>query len=87
MFPLIREWEESNERRDAFCEKHNLPVSTFSYWRTRYARSQKAAVQPGFVKLQAEVEGHLEVVYPNGVKVRLPQGSSLAEVRSLIKLV
>lgn len=87
MFAIIEQWESSQESREAFCQSHNLSVSTFSYWRTKYAKAKKQAGEPGFVQLQACMSDNLEVIYPNGVRVKVPQGSSLADLRALIQLV
>ena len=87
MFPIIEEWENCNESRETFCQRHNLPLSTFSYWRTKYAQGRSTTSEPGFVKLRPELHDSLEVIYPNGVRVRLSQNSSLADLRALIQLV
>jgi len=86
MFPLISEWEESKATQAAFCELHNITMSTFAYWRGKYLES-KDHQPPGFKKLELEWSTSLEVVYPNGVKIRLPERMSLSEVRMLIQLV
>lgn len=87
MFAIIEQWESSQESREAFCQSHNLPVSTFSYWRTKYAKAKEQPREPGFVQLKPRISDNLEVIYPNGVRVKVPQGSSLADLRALIQLV
>lgn len=86
MYPLMERWEESLTPRTVFCEEHKIPLSTFSYWRSRYLRS-KEQEPSGFVKLEPEWLLSLEIVYPNGVKVRLPEKTSLSDLRTLIELV
>lgn len=88
MFALIEQWKESSEPRKAFCQKHGLAESTFSYWYSKYRKSTNNSGQPGgFVNVQPSLHDNLEVVYPNGVKIRLPQDTSLADLRALIQLV
>lgn len=91
MFPIIEEWESSDENREAFCRRHNVSLSTFSYWRTRYAKSKIGATahqQGKFIELSPETfEDYLEILYPNGVRLRLPSGSSLSSLQTLIGLV
>ncbi len=86
MFPIIEEWERSSESREEFCNRHNLQLSTFSYWRTRYAKST-ANPTPGFVQVDPGLDENLEVIYPNGVIIRLPGTSSLSQLQALIGLV
>jgi len=85
MFALIEQWEESSESRKAFCRKHNLAPSTFSYWYSKY-RKPGPSKEPGFVEVQPHLSRSLELIYPNGVRIRLPQDTSLAELRTLISL-
>ena len=87
MFDLISRWEDSDEGRTTFCNAHGVTLSTFSYWRTKYRKSKKAMSSKGFVELKPTLSMGLEVVYPNGVIVRLPQTSSLSDLRALVQLV
>ena len=86
MFPLMDQWEESKATQAEFCKAHDIPLSTFTYWRGKYLAS-KSQQSPGFVKLEPGWTSSLEVVYPNGVKLRLAESTSLSEVRMLIQLV
>ena len=87
MFPLLEEWENCNESREAFCQRHHLQLSTFGYWRTKYVQANKLPRASGFVKLSPPLQDPLEVEYPNGVKLRLPANTSLADLQALIQLV
>jgi len=87
MFSLIDEWTSSNQTQLAFCQLKGLAPSTFSYWRKKYleAHDQEAA---GFTEVLPEVGSKIEVCYPNGVKVTLPeQGSSLPLIQALVRLI
>ena len=87
MFELMRQWEESNEDRISFCKAHGLALATFCYWRTKYRKSQGASPSRGFVELKPISPLSLEIVYPNGVIIRMPQSSSLTEVKALVQLI
>lgn len=90
MFPIIEEWESSPESMGQFCERHQIPKSTFSYWRTRYSKNnQKSRVNRAeFLEVRMDhVSVDLEIIYPNGVKLRLPQNSPMSQLRTLIQLV
>ncbi len=87
MFSLIGQWEESDEDRATFCKKRGLTVATFSYWRTKYLKSQKSNTPQGFVELKPLSRMPVEIVYPNGVIIRLPSSSSASDLKALIQLV
>ena len=87
MFELIRQWAEGDCDRISFCQANGLALATFSYWRDKYQKSQEASVYQGFVELKPIFLLSLEIVYPNGVIVRLPQSSSLSDVKALVQLI
>ena len=86
MFDLISRWENSDEDRTTFCNAHGVTLFTFSYWRTKYLKSQGTPTASGFFELKPAIPKCLEIVYPNGVVVRLPHTSSLSELKALIQL-
>ena len=74
MYPLVEQWLESGERQLTFCDSHNLTVSTFSYWVRKYRRQNNVSeAGSSFVPLsiQSPVGREIEIIYPNGVKVRV----------------
>jgi hypothetical protein len=86
MFELIRRWEESDEDRATFCKANNLTISTFSYWRTKYRKSQGPSSN-GFIELKPTSVTALEIIYPNGVVIRIPPATTLSALKGLIRLV
>lgn len=87
MFRLIRQWEECEKDRATFCREFGLTVATFSYWRTKYLRALKSTTSGEFVELKALTPMPVEIVYPNGVMIRLPQSSSISDLKALIRLI
>jgi len=87
MFRLISLWEESAEDRATFCKEHGLTVATFSYWRTKYRKSQMSLASKGFVELKPISHLPIEIVYPNGVILRLSQSSTTSELKAMVQLV
>lgn len=88
MFSLIREWESSDLDRLTFCKEHDIKVSKFSYWRTKYKHSQSADTQAeGFVKVNPKTCSSIELLYPNGVKAILPPEIDHVTLSTLIHLV
>jgi hypothetical protein len=86
MFALISEWESGADRRDVFCDRNGITLATFSYWRTKYRR-EGTQLSPRFIELKPSTPVNLEVVYPNGVIVRLPESRPLSDLQALIGLV
>ena len=86
MFPLMVQWESSSESRESFCELHSISLSTFSYWRGKYLKAQDTADSAGFIRLQPSTLSQLELQYPKGVKICLPEQTSLSVLRSLVHL-
>ncbi|TPE43341.1 IS66 family insertion sequence element accessory protein TnpA [Pontibacter mangrovi] len=71
MLQLVELYEESGLSQRAFCQEQGLKLSQFTYW-IHKVRKEKQATS-GFVQLSPpEPAAQLEVIYPNGVKVRLP---------------
>lgn len=94
-FALIIEWEQSKEPQEYFCQKHNIKVPTFSYWRTRYIAKNKQQPKKtkAFVPVLPEPSAHLtkskpsegiQVLLPNGVKLQLPLTMDLKDMLTLI---
>lgn len=84
MYELMLAYEQSGQRREVFCEAHNLKLATFSYWRTKYLSAQR--VKPGFVSLiPSSVSGdRIELSYGE-VVLRLGPGVSADYLAALIK--
>lgn len=85
MFPLMASWESSPQDRKEFCELHELTLATFSYWRTKYLKFQRSPAEL-FSELQPEISGKIEITYPNGVKVCLPNNGRLSTIKALLGL-
>lgn len=78
MFALIDQWRASGLRRDEFCREHQIKISTFSYWTTRKNRADREQAV-GFVRIEPagspSGQDHVELIYPNGVRLRIGAGS------------
>ncbi len=50
---LLQSFEQSGEDIRVFCQAHNIGVSTFQKWKSRYGKKEAAPVEEdGFVSLQ-----------------------------------
>lgn len=90
MFALIEQWEQSKQTKVLFCEQHGIVKSNFYYWLKKYSLEQ--SVSTGFVPVLvrrsiSELNQAIEVHYPSGVSVRVPVGSSITLLKTLIDLI
>lgn len=90
MFALVEQWEQSKQTKILFCEQQGIVKSSFYYWLKKYHREQ--SVSSGFVPVLvrrsfSELNQAIEVHYPSGVSVRVPAGSSVTLLKTLIDLI
>lgn len=89
MFPLIEEWQSSGLTKKAYCKRKDIPFSLFFYWQKKYNEQQQAG---GFLpinignKSKTSGKGFIEVKYPNGVIIRLPQDTGSEVIRRCVYL-
>lgn len=90
MFSLIKSCKESGMSNKDFCQQHGIGQGMFYYWQKKLQES-KQELSSGFISVKVKNEFSLtnpiEIGYPNGVKLRLAQGTDLSVVRVLIGLV
>jgi hypothetical protein len=86
MYPLIELWLETRPNQSDFREKHQIPRSVFAYWLKKY-RSERSYKESGggFVALSVKSVpvAAVEVVFPNGVVVRMCSGADAGFIREL----
>jgi hypothetical protein len=90
MFTMIKASQESGISNKAYCEREGIRPANFYYWQKRYRESQ-IKTEDKFIPMQVEqtLNGlkEIEICYPNGVRVKLPQGIDLSVIRSFIGLL
>ena len=74
MYPLVERYLEGHKTQKAFCAEHGISTSILCYWLAKYR--QEATEEPGaFIEITPsaapEDQALLELVYPNGVRLRL----------------
>ena len=92
MFPLVEAYLASAQTQIQFCQDHDLSVAVLGYWLRKYEAAaeplaEKAPTGAAWVELTpAAVSGEaaLELLYPNGVRLRVPAGVEVAYVHQLI---
>jgi hypothetical protein len=85
IYPLIAKYEQQSDlTQKQFCKKHDLSISTFSYWLSKYRRSGQVAnnqdsLAPHFDQLTVTdlasstfSSSVIRITYPSGVKLEIP---------------
>jgi hypothetical protein len=90
MFALIKACKESGHNNKTFCEQQGIGQATFYYWQRKF-RENAINVSDEFIPVRVQQSANctkeIEICYPNGVRVKLPQGSDLSIIRSFIGLL
>ncbi len=83
MSALVAEWQAGGLSQKEFCGRHDIKLATFAYWRKKCKTEELTSPEIGFHEILPLTSGQVEIRYPNGVVVSLPQ----ADVDSLKALV
>lgn len=78
---LVLEYERGGLTQRAFCAKQRINFSTFKYWLARVRRQKQS--ESGFLPLQviasksgAELSASVEIVYPDGIILKLNRATA-----------
>ncbi|MBW7846413.1 MAG: hypothetical protein M9900_09165 [Flavobacteriales bacterium] len=83
MLAHVAAWKASGQPRKSYCSAHGLGLHTMAYWCSKARREQMPG---GFVPLEVGAGEGLELHYPNGVRLLLPTGTSMAQVAAYVRL-
>lgn len=99
---LHRRQQESGLTVKEFCSNEGIAAATFYYWKKKLSKnnSSKQGFIPlvvknnhplsdkhsPFIPQTGETDALLELVYPNGTRLRIKQDLDLTQLRSLICL-
>ncbi len=83
MLSMIADWHQSGKSKKAYCAANGIKEATFYYW---FLRSKENDMASGsFIAIDKSFKkSEVEVIYPNGVRIRLD--SDLALLSQLIRL-
>ena len=79
----VAAWKASGKSRKQYCIEHGMNPHTMAYW---CAKARYGKMEGGFVPLEVGGSDGLEVRYPNGVRLLLPAGTSMAQVAAYVRL-
>ena len=102
-FKHIRRWQKTDVTQLQYCDKHNLSLAAFRWWRSRFLKdvdqkkphkSETVEVSPHFaeVSLPIKTEGQVtaydyEIALPNQVQLRLRHNCDPQVVSTLLSVL
>lgn len=86
MFALIDEFENSSLNARNFCKAKGVVPSTFYYWKKKKTRMESPEGE-GFITISPTPvkDGSLELIYPNGIRLRL-EATQFPLISKLLRL-
>lgn len=83
MFAMIADWQQSGMSKKRYCEEKCINEATFYYW---FSRSKENDTASGsFITIDnAGRNSAVEVIYPNGVRIKVD--ADLGLLSRLIRL-
>ena len=88
MLSMIKDCLESGQTKSSYYKKLGIPQAVFYYWLRQYRQklSPEEVFIPVHVKTPEVFLKEIEISYPNGVRLKIPEGIELSQLRSLISL-
>jgi transposase-like protein len=88
MLALVEQQQVAGKPLGLFCSGHGISTSVFYYWQKKYRESHLVS-SPSFLPVEtlrsSQGFSAIEIVYPNGVLLRLEQ-ATVEELESLLSL-
>lgn len=100
-FQLIENWESSGKKQKTFCKEHQISISTFAYWRSRYLAKKNNELldapvistnkpEIGFLPIkQSETtpkeRSPIQAKLSSGIVLLLPQSMPISDIVYLLK--
>jgi len=85
----FRDWEESGLRRAEYCRRHQIPVSTFDFWRQKIRKETVDSSERHLVKLPVLIKpsepSFFTIEYPTGHKIKVPECYTSESLKRLIQ--
>lgn len=91
---MIDQWKRSGKKIQIYCEEQNLSIHTFRNWLKRERKeSRQVKATSDFIPIQIQKSipikqesGQIEIVYPNGIFIKLREDIDLSVVKTLISV-
>lgn len=74
MYPLVKQYLESNKSAQEFCDNHALKIYVLNYWLQKYRKEPPSNIREAFQEVDIkdrQVQGII-IRYPSGVEIEIP---------------
>jgi hypothetical protein len=88
MLSIVEAYLSHEGTRESFCLERGIKVHVLDYWRRKLCGGTNGESSNRFVALEVENSGtnlDIELHYPNGNWLVMPQGTSLSVLQALVK--
>ena len=88
MHPIVESYSTYEGTKESFCVERGIKAPTLDYWRRKLCRGSNGESLHKFVALEVNSPGtnlEIELHYPNGNRLIMPQGTSLSVLQALVK--
>ena len=88
MFRLIEDCHNSGLSKKQWCQQNGIPKSRFFYWQNQYRKAREQNSKAAFIELPApdkQPTAMIELEYPSGLTIRIPQQAGASFIASVIK--
>ena len=75
---LLQEQQSSGLNIQDYCEQHSIPVSTFFYWRRKYASNLLGGADESLLPISFDKSHSIAPTSHSGVSIHLPNGIDVA---------
>ena len=88
MYQIVESYLTYEGTKASFCSDHGIKAHTLDYWRRKLNAGLKGESSHRFIALEVDSSGvnmEIELCYPNGNRLIMPQGTSLRVLQALVK--
>jgi len=97
MYTTVESWLSSDLTQNTFCKQEQLNKNTFWYWLNKYRKETAVLDTDNEAKNFIPVKfisppeipdhyDHLEICYPNGIRINCPMSVSTDQLQTLLSL-
>jgi len=89
MESLLLKYEQYSGTKKSFCAEQGIRAHTLYYWQRKLSEQRPSKRDNKFIALQVERPsslGQIEVAYPNGNRILLPQDCSFSLIERLLQI-
>ena len=71
---LLQEQQSSGQNIQDYCKTHSIPVSSFFFWRRKYASNLLGGTSESLLPISFDKEHSISSASTSGVSIHLPNG-------------